>query len=159
MDFASIANQLTKLIEAFEKTAATSGADLISEGPKGEPNPALVQEFESYLLGPESEKKEFAHVSHLQERADKELYSQFAVQDTEAIHIQSPKQNEACDNIKQIVEDLNITVDSFTNGTISPAQLLRIQFLAGMFRSQVSSGNKLSQSAAQDIEMLLKQQS
>ncbi len=155
MDVSSLASQTAKLIDSLEKTATTPGADFKSSGPSGEPDKTLVQEFEAHMQNKDVNHHELSastsrHVEGISTEASAKNHNHFATET-----IQNPNYND----VDHIIHELKGALGSLTDGTITPEELLRVQFITGMYRNQVIGGSKASQSAAQDIDTLLKQQS
>ncbi len=149
MDFSTLASQNTKLIETFEKSTAPAGADLKSDGPLAPPDASLVKEFDAAMQAP-------AEATDMQSMQTNSIDgTKTSAQEIDQIN---GLNNENKNNVDHTVKELQTAVEALGQGQMSPEQLLRIQYLSGILKVSVESGNKIIQSASQGVDSMLKQQ-
>ncbi len=198
-------SQNSKLLEAFEKMTTSTGSDLKSSGPMGEPDAALVKEFEMALQGidPESVsvsenrntvgdvnesqsvsiqenqnliQEDALHIPNQDDTlktdlldnrhssSDLDTIESHGIDNSHSIHENSINQIERTNQTNQanspddILKELDGIMKKIGQGNINSSDLYRAQYITAMFSTHVTSGNKVSQQAAQGIESVLKQQ-
>ncbi len=163
MDVSNIYSQASKLIEAYEKSSAPSGSELKSNGPQAVPNDELVKEFETQMNVTQDkshhdqslEHENVANINNIPQNQATDVTSK-----SHDIHGVDNNKVNAMDlnNVDYVLQELQTTMQTLKSGNFSAAELYRVQFLTGMLNVHVQGEVKLSQSSAQNIDMLLKQQ-
>ncbi len=149
MDASTLASQGAKLIEAFEKSTASPGAELKSNGPLAPPDASLVQEFDAAMQAAHDPNNMAAQQINRIDGNTTQVEGVNRIHDLD--NNTKNKTNDVANELRQAVSDLQ-------NGKMTPEQLLRIQHLSGLLKFSVESGNKFIQNASQGVDSLLKQQ-
>ncbi|MEG1610683.1 MAG: hypothetical protein RR317_05825 [Bilophila sp.] len=168
MEISGFTQTGTRLLDALEKMGASPGAELRSaSGPLGLPPVELVQAFEAALNNPTA--------LHGADRALAPAPVAEVSLDTPVVNatdvVSRPADvaaigDEPLQKVGQKVGQeappaygaMQESLAEVLSGSLSPEELFRLQYHAGVLKVQGSSGKSLSQTASEGLESLLKQQ-
>lgn len=162
MEISELTQASTQLLDALEKMGTSPGAELRSpSGPSGLPSAELVQALEAALNEPHAVEGSECGYTHQTLSVPVADASQNALDVNAAEAVFRPAGVTVVEATQEPAPSFHAMQESLTNvlsGTVSPEDLYKLQYHAGIFKLQASSGKGLSQEASQGLESLLKQQ-